>query len=236
MTGVPLPVPAARLQTPVRGAGLRPALLLAAVTAVVAVVPLLSAAPAWAHDRLERIDPAPAQQLDRDPGQVQLVFDQAVGRRFSTVVVTGPDGADWAAGPAQVLDGTVTQPLKPSGPAGAYTVAYRIVSADGHPVTGTSTFTVAGAVPAAGPSAAGQGGAGTSPAPPSPLSPVSAAPGPAAGAAASTAPPTAGHQHDLTGPAVVGPLAVVLLGAASVFAVRRRRVAGAAHRTQGGRS
>ena len=120
----------------------------------------LPAAPAKAHDRLVRVDPAAGARTERAPAQVQLVFDQAVGRRFATVVVTGPDGADLAAGPARVVDGTVTQPLDPTGPSGAYTVAYRVVSADGHPVTGTSTYTVTAAD--ASQAAASRGTAGAS--------------------------------------------------------------------------
>jgi hypothetical protein len=58
-------------------------------------------------------------------------------------VVTGPDGSRATSGKPRVDAATVRQPLA-TGPAGDYTVAYRVVSEDGHPVTGELTFTVSG--------------------------------------------------------------------------------------------
>ena len=46
-------------------------------------------------------------------------------------------------GDLEVLGGRVLQSLHDPGP-GTYRVSYRIGSADGHPVTGTITFTIAG--------------------------------------------------------------------------------------------
>jgi hypothetical protein len=59
----------------------------------------------------------------------------------------------------------VTAPVRELGPAGVYTIAYRIISADGHPVSGTLTFTLTTAgdgTPAAPPadSAAGDDSGG----------------------------------------------------------------------------
>jgi len=51
-----------------------------------------------------------------------------------------------------------SQKLKAGGPAGQYTVAWRVVSSDSHPIEGTFTFTASsaadGAAPAAGSTAA----------------------------------------------------------------------------------
>ncbi len=43
---------------------------------------------------------------------------------------------------AQVDGGTITADLPDEGPRGDYTLSYRVVSADGHPVTGSATFTI----------------------------------------------------------------------------------------------
>src|SRR5690606_3408340 len=64
------------------------------------------------------------------------------------VVVTGPDGASWADGPAVGSGSTVTQALRPM-TSGAYSVPWRSVAADGHPVSGTFGFTVDLPVPPA---------------------------------------------------------------------------------------
>jgi hypothetical protein len=65
------------------------------------------------------------------------------------------------------VDGRVSAPLRPLGPPGAYTIRYRVTSADGHPVSGAIAFrlTVAGpgaAVPAAAMTAS-PAGAGSMP-------------------------------------------------------------------------
>ena len=56
--------------------------------------------------------------------------------------VSDGSGTAWQVGTAQVVDGTVTQPLTTLGAAGTYQVTYRVVAADGHPVTGSYTFTL----------------------------------------------------------------------------------------------
>jgi hypothetical protein len=63
------------------------------------------------------------------------------------------------------VDGnSVSTQVAPLGPAGVYTASYRIISADGHPVTGEITFTLTAAgngtpiTPAAAPTTGGGGG------------------------------------------------------------------------------
>jgi methionine-rich copper-binding protein CopC len=120
-----------------------PRLLRAALLGALAL-PLLVvlAGPASAHTALVSTSPADGAQAAVPPAAVVLVFDQPVSTRLSTVQVTGPEGGTWQAGPAGVLGGTVTQPLVELGPAGTYRVAWRVVAPDGHPVTGTSSFTL----------------------------------------------------------------------------------------------
>jgi len=100
----------------------------------------LSAAPASAHDDLISSTPAAGETVARPPDAVVLVLDErplAVGIQ---VVVTGPAGPIQRGAPT-IAGNSVRQPLAAEAPAGKYTVAWRVASADGHPVTGTFPFT-----------------------------------------------------------------------------------------------
>ncbi|MEU6779595.1 copper resistance CopC family protein [Nonomuraea angiospora] len=98
---------------------------------------------AQAHNVLLSSDPKDGATLPAAPARVTLVFDQAVRQGYAQVGVTGPDGSSWADGSAEVAAERVSVRVKPLPSGGAYTVGYRILSADGHPVTGKITFTLA---------------------------------------------------------------------------------------------
>ena len=98
--------------------------------------------PASAHDYLISTSPADGRSVATSPPRVTLTFNEPVSTRFSTVLVTGPSGGSWQSGGPEVLGATVTQPLRTLGPAGAYRVTWRVVSADGHPVGGVFSFTL----------------------------------------------------------------------------------------------
>lgn len=111
--------------------------------------------PAWAHSRLQRTDPAASAVVRAPIGAVTLTFNEMVRGRFTTVVVSGPGGVSYSAGHVQVVDDDVHQAVYPLR-SGDYTVAWRAVSADGHPVEGQFRFSVAlppGQEPTAGPPA-----------------------------------------------------------------------------------
>jgi methionine-rich copper-binding protein CopC len=117
---------------------------------VTAAVTLVCAPPASAHDVLESSVPATDSAIAAAPAQVSLRFDEPVAEGFTELVVLGPDGAShWEGGGVTVSGAQVSAPLKPLGPAGKYTVKYHVVSADGHPVSGTVPFTLTVAGPAA---------------------------------------------------------------------------------------
>ena len=99
---------------------------------------------AFAHNTLVSSNPAENASLDAGPQTVVLTFDQPVqeGEGLNSVAVTGPDGKEWQGGPATVDSNVVSAPLRELGPKGTYTIGYRIVSADGHPVSGKVTFTL----------------------------------------------------------------------------------------------
>jgi methionine-rich copper-binding protein CopC len=101
---------------------------------------LLSAAPAAAHNGFVSSDPADGATLPRTPAAVVLTFDEPAIALGTRVEVTGPGGSV-DRGAAQLVDETVRQDLTAGAPPGRYTVAWRVTSADGHPVTGQLTFT-----------------------------------------------------------------------------------------------
>lgn len=111
-------------------------------TGVLIAAQVLMAPTASAHDALTASSPADGAQLPTFPPAITLTFNGPVSTEFSQVTVTGPDGAAWQAGAPQVSDDTVTQPLTPQGPAGSYEVAWRVVSSDGHPISGVFSYVV----------------------------------------------------------------------------------------------
>ncbi len=116
---------------------------LATVVAISLLGLLGFAGPASAHTELTGSTPVDGATLLTAPAAVTLTFNEEVQNFAATVVVTGPDGQTYTAADP-TLDGTsVTAPLTPLGSAGIYTVAYRIVSADDHPVAGQTTFAYA---------------------------------------------------------------------------------------------
>jgi methionine-rich copper-binding protein CopC/uncharacterized protein YcnI len=104
---------------------------------------LAGAGVAAAHNVLTGSNPANGSTVDKAPSTVTLTFDQPIQNIDPVLVVTGPNGNVFTDGPP-AIDGNVISAPVAAGPAGLYHAAYRIVSADGHPVTGEITFTLAG--------------------------------------------------------------------------------------------
>jgi len=94
---------------------------------------------AFAHDVLEKTVPADGTTVDRVPASVQLVLSDEPLALGLQVVVKGPTG-DVAEGAATINGREVSQPVAATAPAGQYTVAYRVTSGDGHPITGSFSF------------------------------------------------------------------------------------------------
>jgi len=115
---------------------------------------LLGTGTAFAHDILISSDPANRASLATGPSKVSLTFDLPVKESFSTITVVGPDGNHYEGGPSTVDGSTVSSPVQPLGPVGTYTIGYRIVSDDGHPVSGAIRFSLTQAGPGHGTPAA----------------------------------------------------------------------------------
>ncbi|HEX8628594.1 MAG TPA: copper resistance CopC family protein [Catenuloplanes sp.] len=192
----------------------RAAGLLAAAAAALALV-LATAGPAAADATLESSSPLDGATLDVAPQAVTLTFNEVVQARLATVALTDGTGATIAVAKAFADRATVIQPLPADLAAGRYTVAYRIVSADGHPVTGQVRFTLGSTRPAgqAAPSAAAA-------APDTNADPVIAADPVAAREA------RAGQGAGARAWPWVAATAVLLLGVPAIAIVRRRRHVG----------
>jgi hypothetical protein len=179
-------------------AAARRSVLLAVVAAALALVgPMLFAPSAFAHDVLESTSPVDGSTVPVTPSQVTLTFDQPAFAIGSQVIVTGPSG-NVAVGKVRIVDRVVTQQIRGGAPAGAYTVEWRVTSADGHPVDGQFGFS------SQAPSSASPSGSVT------PTSQTTQASGAGSG----------GSSNSWILPVVV--LAVVWLGILA-FALRRRQ-------------
>jgi copper resistance protein C len=121
-----------------------------AVAAAAILAVLLPGTPAWAHNSLIAAEPAQDATVAEAPNAVTLEFRERLNPKFTTIVVsdaarrplpTGTPAVDGARG-SVTLNGPLTN--------GRYTVAYRIVSVDGHAVQGSYDFTLVDpALPAA---------------------------------------------------------------------------------------
>jgi methionine-rich copper-binding protein CopC len=110
---------------------------------LMAAVALLTLAvdPVAAHARLVSATPAAGATLTSAPRAVRLEFDEPPYDIGVGVVVSSPTGATVTRGRARVDGNAVVVSLASLTEAGTYTVAWRIVSTDGHPVSGEYTFT-----------------------------------------------------------------------------------------------
>ena len=116
--------------------------LRAAVLAVLVTVAtsMGAIAPASAHAVFVSMTPADGSLQAQAPTQVVVTFDEAIQSIGAAVIVHAPSGASVTDGDPEVVDATVTQHLVPLTETGTYTVAYRVTSTDGHPVTKELTF------------------------------------------------------------------------------------------------
>ena len=205
--------------------------LLTACAAVLAAaaLALAPAAAASAHDYLVDSDPKAGATVTTALDQVSLTFnDHVYGGPSSLVTVTGPDAdtRHFETGCATTTDRVVTTPVA-LGKAGRYTVTYQVVSADGHTVSDSLTFTYqppAGAAAATGSATTPCGAAPASVAPRATPGAAGSAPGVSA-TAGSPAPLQAAPSAN-TGLVIGIAVAIVvlaLIGVVIVVLTARRR-------------
>jgi methionine-rich copper-binding protein CopC len=156
------------------------------VVGVLAVLSLLlGVSPAGAHAELESSDPQDGATLTSAPEAITFVFGEEILPQGNAVTLTDV-AADvrLEVGLVDVDGDTVSVTWPESSPAGQFRAAFRVVSADGHPINGTITFTVeqaVGAVQASPAAVVASPSAGAA-------SPVPVSQGPSAPAASPSAP------------------------------------------------
>lgn len=99
------------------------------------------AAPASAHDQLISSNPADGETLTTAPAEIVLTYNNEVAQIGAEVQITDPENTVVTEIPT--ISGTsVTVPLWEDTVAGAYSVAWRVTSSDGHPIDGEFSFTL----------------------------------------------------------------------------------------------
>jgi len=127
---------------------------------IVLSIPLIaiSASPANAHTSLELSTPSDNQSIEFMPAELSASFDEDLieieGEVVNTLELESADGTKYVLSAATIAGPTVSASAGDGEyPAGDYLLKYRVVSADGHPVTGeirfsTQSLTTIGSVPA----------------------------------------------------------------------------------------
>lgn len=187
--------------------------------ALVGAASLLAAPPASAHNALVSSEPAAKSTVTALPSEVVLHFEEAPLAGGSAIVVRGPSGSSVTAGKAVISGSDVTVELETLTEAGTYTVAWRSVADDGHPGTGTFTFTVPDSLlPNATPIDTPSPTPTPTPTPtPSPSDTTTSAASASSDAAASDSTTSSGAL-----PWVLGGIAVLVVAGAVIAVVRRR--------------
>lgn len=124
-----------------RRSTVRLALLVSAVVSV-AVATLFAVVPAHAHDQVVSASPGANESLATAPTEVVIEFTSELLDTGALINVTDASGQDVTDGDV-VLDGrVVTRKLQSNLPNGQYEIVWRVVSADGHPITDQYQFSI----------------------------------------------------------------------------------------------
>jgi methionine-rich copper-binding protein CopC len=118
---------------------MRKVFALAGVTLLAVLV--LGSVPAYAHAALSGTNPGDGARLSTAPTKVTLTFSENIAKP-AFVVVTAPDGSRVPTSQLRVIDDIVTATVAAVDIKGTYSMSYRVVSADSHPVEGRTTFEV----------------------------------------------------------------------------------------------
>ncbi|HEY6742482.1 MAG TPA: copper resistance CopC family protein [Lapillicoccus sp.] len=97
-----------------------------------------------AHATLVSVTPADGAELSSGPSQIQLTFDDVISPQLAQVRLTR-DGSPVETTAPRVDRTVVTVDVTGRTGPGAYRLVWQVTSDDGHPVSGASAFSVAGA-------------------------------------------------------------------------------------------
>jgi copper transport protein len=103
---------------------------------------LILASPAWAHATLDSSDPADGSHMPTAPNHVSLQFSEAVRGASDALRVFDSEGRRVDEGVTNFAGSGVTVRLRSGLGDDGYIVAYRVISADSHPISGAITFVV----------------------------------------------------------------------------------------------
>jgi copper transport protein len=116
--------------------------LVAALAILVGVLALGTTA-ASAHATLESSTPADGQSVPTSPSELRITFSEAVTTISGGVSVLNADGKTVDVGNSEIVGGrTLVAPITETLSDGTYVATYRVLSADGHPVSGSLLFGV----------------------------------------------------------------------------------------------
>ncbi len=117
-------------------------LLTLAVLALVALIAPGTAA--HAHSSEIGSSPRAGEVLPAAPASVEVEFDSPLLDIGAAIVVRSQDGVSVATGSPVVGRRTISLAVDPAAGPGEYTVAYRVVSQDGHAIESTFVYSVTG--------------------------------------------------------------------------------------------
>ena len=124
-----------------------------AILAVSTAMWAFGATSASAHSGLVSSNPADGSVVTEAPAAITLTFNEPLLDDADSISLNAADGTNITSAQVQPNGSSVELPWPADLPAGEYQAAFRVVSADGHPVTGAISFTFAPAEPAAASSA-----------------------------------------------------------------------------------
>ena len=116
---------------------------LVATLAILVGVLALGTTAASAHATLESSSPADGQSVLTSPSEIRITFSEAVTTISGGLSVLDADGKTVDVGNSEVVGGrTLVAPISETLSDGTYVATYRVLSADGHPVSGSLLFAV----------------------------------------------------------------------------------------------
>jgi methionine-rich copper-binding protein CopC len=184
-----------------------------AIVLAAAALATSAMAPADAHSRLVSTSPADGAVLSEPPATVSFTFDEDLLPGTDTISVNDDAGNVIATAAVEPEGATISMPWPAEATSGTFQVAFRVVSGDGHPVTGAISLTLSGQPASSG---SPSSGAGTEATPPATASAAASSP------AASTPPATAPRGIAAWLVVVLALIVLALIAFVAVALIHRR--------------
>ena len=112
----------------------------AVLVAVFLVLGVVLAGPVGAHAALVSMTPEADSTLETAPSEIVLEFNEGISATSDAVRVFDPSGRELGDVEVSSTDDTITASLPEFDADGSYTVDWKAVSADGHPIRGAYLF------------------------------------------------------------------------------------------------